>query len=99
MPEIRGAVRHPPRDQYEIVKQILQTVYTKTNGCRSFELAYRCKLSWPQFTRYRELLFNQKLLISTNVGSNQHYKITDSGLRCLQLFAEIEDDLMTVDNC
>lgn len=99
MLERRGALRQPHRDQYEIVKQILQTVYTKTDGCRSFELAYRCRLSWPQFTRYRDLLFNQKLLISTNVGSNQHYEITDSGLRCLQLFAEIEDDLRTVDIC
>ena len=96
MPERRGALRQPHRDQYEIVKQILQTVYTKTDGCRSFELAYRCKLSWPQFTRYRDLLFNQKLLILANIGSNQHYEITDSGLRYLQLFAEIEDDLRSI---
>jgi predicted transcriptional regulator len=90
----RSRSRQPHRAQYEIVKQILQTVYTKTDGCRSFELAYRCKLSWPQFTHYRDLLFNQKLLISSNIGPNQRYEITDRGLRYLQLITEMENDLM-----
>jgi|SRR5919106_6020816 predicted transcriptional regulator len=86
-------IRQPHRDHYEIVKQILQTVYTKTDGCRSFELAYRCKLSWAQFTFYRDLLFNQNLLILSNIGPNQRYEITGNGLRYLTLFKEIEDDL------
>jgi predicted transcriptional regulator len=89
----RIRIRQPHRDQYEIVKEILQTIYTKANGCRSFELAYRCNLSWPQFTRYRDLLFNQKLLILSDFGPNQRYEITDRGLRYLQLFAQIENDL------
>ena len=45
MPQRERKLRQPHRDQYEIIKQILQTVYTKKNGCRSFELTYRCELS------------------------------------------------------
>jgi DNA-binding PadR family transcriptional regulator len=36
------------------------------------------------------------LLISSNIGPNQRYEITDRGLRYLQLFAEIEDDLTPI---
>jgi predicted transcriptional regulator len=92
----RNSIRLPQRDQYKFVKQILQTVYTKTYGCRSYELVYRCELSWPQFTHSRDLLFGQKLLISFNLGPNQRYEITDRGLRLLQLFTEIVDDLRPI---
>lgn len=90
-------IRQPHRDYYGIIKQILQTVCTKAEGCKSFELAFRCELTWDQFTRYRDLLYNQKLLISSKTGHNQRYEITAKGVRFLEIFAEIEDDLKSID--
>lgn len=91
----RNRIRQPNRDYYEIIKQILQTVYSMTEGCgKSFEIAYRCQLDLPHFLYYRDMLLNRKLLlISSNTGPNQHYEITLKGERYLQLFAKIEDDL------
>ncbi|MGH9950923.1 MAG: winged helix-turn-helix domain-containing protein [Nitrososphaeraceae archaeon] len=85
----------PHRDPYEIIKQILQIVYSREDGiCKLFELAYRCQLTWQQFKYYRDLLIGRKLLmISSNTGPIQHYEITDKGLRYLKLFAEIQDYL------
>jgi predicted transcriptional regulator len=47
---------------------------------------------------YRDLLFKQKLLISSNTGPSQHYEITDKGLRYLHIFAELEDNLQPVES-
>jgi predicted transcriptional regulator len=91
--------RQPHRDYYEIIKLILQTVYTRADGVNSSsEIAYRCELTWNQFIRYRDLLLKQKLLltVSSNTTPNQHYEITPEGERYLQLFAEIQDDLKPI---
>jgi predicted transcriptional regulator len=90
-------LRQPHRDNYEIIKQILQTVYSKAGGYRSFELAYRCQLTWPQFIRYRDVLLSCELLIVVGKGSSQHYEITLKGERYLQVITEIEVDLRPVD--
>lgn len=88
----RNRTRQPHRNDYEIIKQILQIVYPREGGIsKIFELAYRCQLTWKQFKYYRDLLICRKLLPnSSNTGPNQHYEITDKGLRYLKLFAEIE---------
>ena len=47
------------RGRCEIIKQILQIVNAKKHrDIKSFELAYRCNLTWPQFQEYRALLLN-----------------------------------------
>jgi predicted transcriptional regulator len=84
------------RHTHEIIKQILQTVYLRTRGdhyCRPLEIVYRCELTWAQFRQYRDLLLSRKLLASPDTKAFSHYKITDEGLRYLQLFNEIEDYL------
>ena len=91
--DYKRIIKQPHRDHYEIIKQILQTVYTKAGGCKSFELAYLCQLTWPQFIQYRDLLISNKLLIPSNTEPTQRYEITPKGQRFLQLFQEIEDDL------
>jgi predicted transcriptional regulator len=96
MPMHQNRIRQPHRDYYEIIKQILQAVYTKAEGCRSFELAFRCELTWDQFKRYRDVLLTQKLLILSNSGPNEHYEITPRGERYLPLFGEIEGELGSV---
>jgi predicted transcriptional regulator len=89
----RKILRQLHRDHYEIVKQILQNVYTDAGGCRPSELAYGCELTWQQFRNYRDLLISRELLIPSEKGSIQRYEITPKGEHYLQLFAEIEDDL------
>jgi predicted transcriptional regulator len=87
------SLSQPHRDHYEIIKVILQNVFSKIGGCKPYELAYRCQLNWPQFTYYREILLSNKLLTSSNTEPNHHYEITPKGIRFLGIFAEIEDDL------
>src|ERR671919_3196629 len=84
------------RHTHEIIKQILQTVYSRTrkgHHCKSLDIAYGCELTWAQFRQYRDLLLSRKLLASPDTKAFSHYKITDEGLRYLQLFSEIEDYL------
>src|SRR5918994_1198350 len=84
------------RYSHEIIKQILQTAYSRTRKghyCRPLEIANRCEITWAQFKQFQDLLLHNKLLISYDTGSFSHYKIADKGLRYLQLFSEIEDDL------
>jgi len=38
----------------------------------------------------------QNLMISSNVGEDMCYEISDKGLRYLQLFEEMEDDLRPI---
>jgi predicted transcriptional regulator len=93
--------QHPHRYSHEIIKEILQTVYSRTRKghyCRPVEIAYRCEITWPQLKQFRTLLLHNKLLISSDTKSFSHYKITDKGLRYLQLFNEIEDFLEPVNN-
>jgi predicted transcriptional regulator len=92
----RNGTRQPDRDYYEIIKQILQNVYSMAEGCnKPFEIAYRCQLDLQLFLYYRNMLLSRNLLlISSNRNvHNQHYKITDKGIRYLQLFSAMEDDL------
>jgi predicted transcriptional regulator len=97
MPPRRGRIiRQPHRDHYEIIRQILQTVYTKAGGCKSTEIAYRCELAWLQFTPYRDILLSNNLLILSNAEPSQRYEITTKGERFLNMFAELEDDLRPV---
>jgi predicted transcriptional regulator len=89
------------RHSHEIIKQILQTVYSRTRKghyCRPLELVYRCELTWAQFRHFRDLLLSRKLLTSSDTKAFSHYKITDKGLQYLQLFSEIEDYLEPVVN-
>jgi len=86
-------LRQPHQDRYEIIKLILQNVFSKIGGCKPYELAYKCQLNWPQFTYYRDILLGNKLLIPSDEGSIQHYEIIPKGIRFLELFREVEDDL------
>jgi predicted transcriptional regulator len=83
----------PLRCHYDAT-QILQNVFSKAGDSGATELAYRCELTWQQFSNYRDLLISHKMLISSdNNGPNQTYEITSKGIRFLELFREIEDDL------
>jgi predicted transcriptional regulator len=93
---LHGQQQQSHRHTHEIIKQILQTVHSRArNGhyCKSLDIAYGCELTWAQFRQYRDLLLSRKLLTSPDTQDISHYKITDEGLRYLQLFSEIEDYL------
>src|ERR687898_3018078 len=102
----RALLLHGQRHQFhrhthEIIKQILQTVYSRTRKghyCRPLEIVYRCELTWAQFRQYRDLLLSRKLLTSPDTEAFSHYKITDKGLQYLQLFSKIEDYLEPIVN-
>jgi predicted transcriptional regulator len=89
-------LRQPHRDHYEVIKHILQNVYSKTSGCRPSELAYRSELTWQQFVHYRDILLSNNLLIPSEDELVENYKITEKGTRLLKLLAEMEVDLKSV---
>jgi predicted transcriptional regulator len=79
----RRQQQQPHRHTHEIIKQILQTVYSRTRKdhyCKSLDIAYGCELTWAQFRQYRDLLLGRKLLTSPDTKDFSHYKITDKGL-------------------
>jgi predicted transcriptional regulator len=93
--------RHQQSYRYsnDIIKEILLTVHSRTRKgyyCRPLQIVYRCELTWAQFAHYRELLLRRKLLVSSDTKPYSHYKITDKGLRYLQLLGEIENYLEPV---
>ena len=69
-------IRQSHRDHNEIIKQILQIVHSKVEGCNSFELADRCELTWPQFASYRDILISRKLLVPSNTEPTRYYETT-----------------------
>jgi hypothetical protein len=76
----RRSLRHQQsyRDSNDIIKEILLTVHSRTRKgyyCRPLQLAYRCQLTWPQFTHYRELLLRCKLLVSSDKWSIQRVSL------------------------
>jgi predicted transcriptional regulator len=98
---LHGQRQQSHRHTHEIIKQILQTVHSRTRKghyCKSLDIAYGCELTWAQFRQYRDLLLGRKLLTSPDTKAFSHYKITDKGLQYLQLFSEIEDNLEPVVN-
>ena len=98
---LHGQRQQSHRHTHEIIKQILHTVHSrarKGHYCRPLEIVYRCELTWAQFRQYRDLLLSRKLLTSPDTKDFSHYKITDKGLRYLQLFSEIEDYLDPIVN-
>src|SRR5919106_1338 len=75
--------QQPHRHTHEIIKQILQTVYSRTRKghyCKSLDIAYGCELTWAQFRQYRDLLLGRNLLTSPDTKAFSHYKITDEGV-------------------
>src|ERR671918_412378 len=80
---LHGQRQQSHRHTHEIIKQILQTVYSRTRKdhyCKSLDIAYGCELTWAQFRQYRDLLLGRKLLTSPDTKDFSHYKITDKGL-------------------
>jgi predicted transcriptional regulator len=93
-------LRQPHREKYEIVKDILSLLLapdSKSVICRrSSKRSIGDATGLPHgiTVKYLRSLANQDLLrISQESGPYAIYEITEKGLRYLQIFAEIEDDL------
>jgi len=84
------------KSRYEIIMQRLQTVNTKKHGnVKSFELVYRCNLTWPQFKAYKTLLIRREFLLITSIpdGHAQRYNHIQRN-KIFGLFEEIENYLL-----
>ena len=84
------------RSSYEIIKQMFQSVNTKKYGnVKSFELVYRCNLTWPQFNVYKALLIRREFLLITSIihGHAQRYNRIQRN-KIFGLFEEIENYLL-----
>ena len=91
--EKRKRHREQHRDNYEIVKDILQCIASKYN-CNISEVTFGASLSYHQQKRYLNLLKNRGLiLISSESNYFNGYEISILGRRYLQVFADIKDDL------
>lgn len=90
----------PQRDHHDIVKDILEIVYTTQPLFRTWRsqtsIGHDAKLTHPQTVKYLEGLIDIGLLMLTDFRPYPYYELTKKGRRCLQLFSEIEDDLRPV---
>lgn len=90
----------PQRDHHDIVKDILDIVYTTqplfiTRRSQT-SIGHEAKLTHPQTVKYLEGLVDIGLLIFTEFKPYRYYELTMKGRRCLQLFSELEEDLRPV---
>ena len=90
----------PQRDHHDMVKDILDVVYTTQPLFRSrrsqTSIGHEAKLTHPQTVQYLEGLVNIGLLILTEFEPFRYYELTKKGHRCLQLYNELENDLHRV---
>jgi predicted transcriptional regulator len=85
------------RSRYEIANDILRVINDNPIIKKRHKtgIGYAANLSYSQTVKLVRGLIDQGLLkrISDDIGLYRHYEITDKGIRYLQLFTEIEDDL------
>jgi predicted transcriptional regulator len=90
-------IRQFQRDRYDIVNDILSIVSNTQPIYRSqrhqTSIGYAADLTHPQTVRYLKGLVDEGLLVLTDPKPYPYYEITFKGQRCLQIFAEIEDDV------
>jgi predicted transcriptional regulator len=89
--------RQPHRDKLDIIKDILSTVAETEplyrNRRNQTSVGYAAYLTHPQTVRFLKGLIDEGLLTLTKSRPSSYYEITPKGQRCLQVFAEREDDL------
>ena len=84
------------RSRYEIANDILRIVNESPIIRRRHKtgIGYAARLTHWLTIKYLKGLIEKGLLrISQNAGLYRHYEITPKGIRFLEVFAEIEDDL------
>jgi predicted transcriptional regulator len=93
-------LRQPHREKYEIAKDVLSLLLVSNSTsviCRRIaktSIGDAAGLPHGMTVKYLRSLADQDLLrISQDSGLYADYEITEKGLRYLQLFTEIEDDL------
>ena len=88
------------RDQYDILKEVLEIVYDARplyrNQMNQTRIGYEAGLTHPQTVKYLQILVKHGLLVMLDVKPFPYYEITKKGRRCLQLFGEIDDDLRPI---
>jgi predicted transcriptional regulator len=93
-------LRQHQRDRYDIVNDILSIVSNTQPIYRSqrhqTSIGYAANLTHPQTVKYLKGLIDEGLLVLTDSKPYPYYEITSKGQRCLQLFAQMEDDLRPV---
>jgi predicted transcriptional regulator len=76
------------RDRTEIIRQILEVANDAVNITRT-KLMYNAFLSYSQLKEYLTLLIKRDLLSYDSI--TQTYKITEKGLKLLQVYNELDD--------
>lgn len=96
-------LRQPHREKYEIAKDVLSLLLVSNSKSvisrRSANTSIGDAAGLPHVmtVKYLRSLADQDLLhISQDSGPYTNYEMTEKGLRYLQVFAEIEDDLRPV---
>jgi predicted transcriptional regulator len=84
------------RSRYEIVNDILHIINDNPVIKKKYKtgIGYSANLTHKQTVLFLRALIDQGLLrISHDTGPYGHYEITPKGIRYLQVFVGIEDDL------
>lgn len=96
---MRKKTPQPHRDRYDIANDILHIVCNAPILSPRHKTGIGCAVSinHKQTAAFLRGLTDLGLLqISYEIGQYSHFEITERGIRYLQLFAEIEDDMKPV---
>ncbi len=99
----RNRHREPHRGEYEIINEILKTVFSfninsspNRRRCKPIDIVYGCCLTWHQFQTYRNLLLKLHLLNIMETNGHQFYEITERGLEYLRVFSELQAEMKSL---
>jgi predicted transcriptional regulator len=97
--------RGPHRSEYEIINEILKTVFSSNPNsssdrrrCKPIDIVYSCCLTWLQFQVYRSFLLKLNLLNSIQTNGHQSYEITEKGLEYLRVFSELQAEMKSLND-
>lgn len=91
-------LRQPHRSRYEIANKIMAFVSSTQpiNRRHKTGIGHSTGLTHKQTVRFLQGLVDEGLLVLTDSRPDPYYEITPQGRRCLQVFAETEDDFCPV---
>jgi predicted transcriptional regulator len=79
------------RSRNEILLNVLESL--TSGGLKKTHIMYQCNLSWSMVNEAIVTLSDKSLLTLDDADSQRKYKITQKGLRMLELHRQIQDGL------
>ena len=97
--------RGPHRSEYEIINEILKTVFSSNPSsssdqrrCKPIDIVYNCMSYMASVSGLSKLLLKLNLLNSIQTNGHQSYEITEKGLEYLRVFSELQAEMKSLND-